>query len=211
MTIPCNFRPSNGFFVLGGDSGDPLPQVYIGETTFHLAVFHAHSATLCLLLERPPPSGDNFYTDFTDTVGPELAELSTDLTHAAVSKAVGGGSSAPLSGGSDPNRFLYFNASNMAITRSQHNNGSIDENAVSCGRDERLIRLAADLAADLRQAGQTEAEATAKLATEEWVVVQLAGARTIIVLLHDKNLNLTEVAEEVARLRRASFDNICML
>lgn len=202
-----SFRPSNGFFVVGGDSGDCLPTIYIGEATFHLAVFHAHSATLCLLLERPPPNGGKFYADFTDTIGPELSELSTDLTHAVVTKASGGfGASAAPPGGSGSGelvRFLYFNASNMAITRS------LDEN---CGRDERLIRLAADLAADLRRAGQTEAaEATARLATEEWAVVQLAGARTIVFLLHDKNLNLTEVAEEVARLRRASFDNICML
>ena len=75
-----------------------------------------------------------------------------------------------------------------------------------------MVRLAADLAADLRRTGQTEAEVTAKLAaSEEWVVLQLVGARTIIVLLHERNLNLMEVAEEVARLKKASFDNICML
>jgi hypothetical protein len=32
-----------------------------------------------------------------------------------------------------------------------------------------------------------------------------------VVLLHEKNLNLMEVGEEVARLKKASFDNICML
>jgi hypothetical protein len=135
-----------------------------------------------------------------------------------VSKAGGGGGTAaaaalaPLAasigvgGGGDLNRFLYFNAANMAVTRSHHLHA--DENGGG-----RLIRLAADLAADLRRSGgQAEAEVTAKLAaSEEWVMVQVAGARTIVVLLHEKNLNLMEVGEEVARLKKASFDNICML
>ena len=178
-----------------------MPLVYIGESTFYVAVFHAHSATLCLLLGKQPEV--KFYADFMDTVGPQLAELSADLTHTVLNKSGTLASAAPTS---DHNRFLYFNASNMAVTQSHH---SIDENG---GGRERLVRLAADLAADLRRTGQTEAEVTAKLAaSEEWVVLQLVGARTIIVQLHERNLNLMEVAEEVARLKKASFDNICML
>jgi len=184
---------SAGSFILGGEDHDVLPLVYIGEDTFHLAVFHALNSTLCLLLDRPPLDGPKFYADFVDTVGTVLAELSADLTHAALSKVAG--AAVPGGSGGDINRFLYFNASNMAVTRTV---GSAPDD----GRDK-LVKLAADLVADLRRFGGTEGEVSAKTATEDWLVVQVAGARTIIVHLHDKNLNLMEVA----KLKKSSFDN----
>ena len=49
---------------------------------------------------------------------------------------------------------------------------------------------------------------TCKLHTDQWLVVRVAGLRTVVVLLQQKNLNLMEVAEEVARLDRASFGKI---
>ncbi len=207
---PCPFRPSStGSFILGGEDDDILPLVYIGEETFHLAVFQAHSSTLCLLLERPPPS-DKFYADFADSVGPALADLSADLTHAAMIKAGGSSSSgggsnsgAATLGGGDLPRFLYFNASNMAVTRTVPVSGSV--------QDDKLVKLAAELMADLRRSGEGGGEVSAKLASEEWVVVQVAGARAVIVLLQEKSLNLMEVAEEVAKLKKSKFDNICML
>jgi hypothetical protein len=205
---PCPLRPSStGSFILGGEDDDILPLVYIGEETFHLAVFQAHSSTLCLLLERPPPS-DKFYADFADSVGPALADLSADLTHAAMIKAGssnssgGSNSGAVAVGGGDSPRFLYFNASNMAVTRTVPVSGSV--------QDDKLVKLAAELMADLRRSGEG-GEVSAKLASEEWVVVQVAGARAVIVLLQEKSLNLMEVAEEVAKLKKSNFDNICML
>jgi hypothetical protein len=119
----------------------------------------------------------------------------------------GGGSNsggAAAVGGGDLPRFLYFNASNMAVTRTVPVSGSV--------QDDKLVKLAAELMADLRRSGEGGGgEVSAKLASEEWVVVQVAGARAVIVLLQEKSLNLMEVAEEVAKLKKSNFDNICML
>ena len=52
---------------------------------------------------------------------------------------------------------------------------------------------------------------TANLNTDQWLVVRVAGVRTVIVILNQKNLNLMEVSEEVARLDKSSFGRICML
>ena len=95
--------------------------------------------------------------------------------------------------------FIYFNAANLAI-----------KSTVVEGQ-EKLTKIGADFIEDLRNSGFSEGEIMAKTWSEEWVVVQVAGARTIIVLLHDKNLNLMEVAEEVSRLEKNRFDSICML
>ena len=54
-------------------------------------------------------------------------------------------------------------------------------------------------------------EVTVKLSTDQWVVARCAGARTILVLMMQKNLNLMEVAEEVAKLDKSCFENICMI
>ena len=77
---------------------------------------------------------------------------------------------------------------------------------------ETVVTLAAELASDLiSQAGQAGAELTGKLSNDEWLVVRVAGVRTILIILTMKNLNLLEVSEEVAKLDKTSFSKICLL
>lgn len=76
---------------------------------------------------------------------------------------------------------------------------------------EKLVKIGADFVEDLRRFGNLDGEVMARTSSEEWVVVQVAGARVIVILLQDKNLNIMEVAEAVSRTEKASFDSICML
>ena len=164
--------------------------LYIGDKTFNLAVFHAINTTLCLLLHSGPQR--SFFNLFQDTVGKELGNLSADLTHSYISKS----SSSPPS---DQISFLYFNAANLAVK------STVEEG------QEKLVKVGADFLEDLKRQGNQDGELMVKLGSEEWVVVQAAGARIIIQLLQDKNLNLIDVSEAVARLEKANFDSICML
>ena len=74
--------------------------------------------------------------------------------------------------------------------------------------NESLVNLAAELTADLPASG---GEVTGKLSSDQWLVVRVAGARTVIIILAVKNLNLLEVSEEVAKLDKSSFGKICLL
>lgn len=186
--LPSLSRQPDGSFLVGED--DKLPLVYIGTRTYSLAVFHAINSTLCLLLDSTPPR--SFFNTFLDSVGEELGNLSADLTHAYISKPAPAPSQESVS-------FLYFNASNLAVK------STVEEG------HEKLVKIGADFVEDLRRFGNLDGEVMAKMSTEEWVVVQVAGARVIVILLQDKNLNLMEVAETVSRTGKASFDSICML
>ena len=68
--------------------------------------------------------------------------------------------------------------------------------------------LAAELTCDLASG---EGEVVAKLNNDNWVVVRVAGVRTIVIVLTIKNLNLLDVSEEVAKLDKSSFSKICFL
>jgi hypothetical protein len=186
--LPSISRQPCGSFLVG--EKEKAPVVYIGADVYHLAVFHAINTTICLLLTSSPPK--SFFDSFSQSVGESLGNLSADLTHAYVSKPSSSPSTESLS-------FIYFNASNLAI-----------KSTVTEGH-AKLTKIGADFIEDLCNSGCTEGEIMAKTWTEEWVVVQVAGARTIVVLLHDKNLNLMEVSESVSRLEKTRFDSICML
>jgi len=181
-------QPCGSFLV--GEEGS-LPLVYIADETFHLAVFHAINTTLCILLESAPPK--SFFSSFIETIGRDLGNLSADLTHVYTSKTRG------PAGAQESISFLYFNSANLALK------STVDEG------QEKSIKVGADFVDDLRRFGGGDGQVMAKLWTEEWVVVEVAGARTIVLILQDKNLNLMEVAEAVAKLEKTSFDSICML
>ena len=71
-----------------------------------------------------------------------------------------------------------------------------------------MINLAADLTSDLF--GQ-DGEVVGKLNNDNWLVVRMAGLRTVVIILNMKNLNLLEVSEEVMKLDKSCFAKICFL
>jgi len=178
----------------GGPAADQtveaVPVVHLGPgETRHLVVFHAVTSTLCLLLPAAPAT--QFYPRYSDYMGPLLSDLSADLTHLWVSN-----NPATAAGTGDSVRFIYYNGANFAV-----------KSTVEAG-NESLVNLAAELTADLPASG---GEVTGKLSSDQWLVVRVAGARTVIILLAVKNLNLLEVSEEVAKLDKSSFAKICLL
>jgi len=221
-------RTPSGSFLVGEEA--QLPTVFLDKRSYHLAVYHVVNTTLVLLLNDNP--SQQFYARFKENPGKELGNLSADLTHTYISKqgpAASGSTTNSLqaSGASSRNltsltsgaisptppspsdsvMFLYFNASNLAV-----------KSTVTEG-NTKAIMLAQDFIQDLKMTsasnsgvvGDGEGEIVARLSTDEWIVVQVAGSRTIVVILTEKNINLMDVAESVNRLMKTSFDNICML
>eukprot|EP00092_Neocalanus_flemingeri_P001140 GFUD01001214.1.p1 GENE.GFUD01001214.1~~GFUD01001214.1.p1 ORF type:complete len:430 (-),score=156.20 GFUD01001214.1:124-1413(-) len=187
LPSPSPTSPHQGRFLVGGQATDTLPLVHLTTGQYHLVVFHAINSTLCLLLAQVPDN--QFYSSVSSSLGPTLSNLSADLTHIWANTNTN--NQVPQ----DMVKFIYFNAANFAV-----------KSTVDPG-NENLVNLAAELASDLPEGG----EVTAKLNTDQWVVVRVAGVRTVIVLLNQKNLNLMEVSEEVARLDKSSFGRICLL
>ena len=158
------------------------------DSPCHLVVYHAINSTLCLLFKSPP--SDEFYTKFSDHMGPLLSNLSADLTH------LWSLSNTNTSAGSENVKFIYYNGANFAL-----------KSTLEPG-NEHLVSLAAELTCDLASG---EGEVVAKLNNDSWVVVRVAGVRTTVIILTIKNLNLLDVSEEVAKLDKSSFSKICFL
>jgi len=192
LPAPSPTAQHQGRFLVGGQDS-PIPSVHLSGCQYHLVVYHAINSTLLLLLTVPP--SPLLYSDLDTTLGPALSDLSADLTH-QWSQGKDSGKDSSVGSQTDQVKFLYFNAANYAV-----------KSTVEAGSDS-LVTLAADLAGDL---GGEGGEVIAKLSTDQWVVVRVAGVRTVIVLLNQRNLNLMEVAEEVARLDKSSFGTVCML
>ena len=189
LPAPSPTSPHQGRFLVGGSEGAALPLVHLDQqTTRHLVVYHAINSTLCLLLHEAPQS--DFYPAYSDWTGPVLSDLSADLTHIWATS-----SSSQPSSHSDHVRFIYFNGANFAV-----------KSTVEAG-SETVVNLAAELAAALPEKG---GETTAKLNNDQWVVVRRSGVRTVIILVM-KNLNLLDVWEEVNKLDKTSFSQICLL
>ena len=189
LPAPSPTSPHQGRFLVGGSQETALPVVHLDqETTRHLVVFHAINSTLCLLLHEAPQP--HFYQAYSDWAGPLLSDLSADLTHIWATSS----SNLPSSH-SETVRFIYFNGANFAV-----------KSTVEAG-SETLVNLAAELAAALPERG---GETTAKLNNDQWVVVRRSGVRTVIILVM-KNINLLDVWEEVNKLDKTSFSQICLL
>jgi len=188
LPAPSPTAVHQGRFLVGGQDS-PLPTVHLGGSQHYLVVYHAINSTVLLLLSSPP--SPLLYSDLDTILGPALSDLSADLTHQWSQSRETAPNPQP-----DQVKFLYFNAANYAV-----------KSTVDAG-NESLVSLAAELAGDL---GSEGGEVTAKLNTDQWVVVRVAGVRTVVVLLNQRNLNLMEVTEEVARLDKSSFGTICML
>ena len=189
LPSPAPTSPHQGRFLVGGSDEAALPVIHLEqETTRHLVVYHAINSTLCLLLHEAPQA--DFYQAYSDWTGPVLSDLSADLTHIWATS-----SSSLASSHSENVRFIYFNGANFAV-----------KSTVEAG-SETVVNLAAELAAALPDSG---GETTAKLSTDQWVVVRRSGVRTVIILVM-KNINLLDVWEEVNKLDQTSFSQICLL
>jgi len=186
-TLPAPASPHEGRYLVGGQDTGSLPVLHLPNGQFYLVVFHAINSTICMITVDPPDA--KFYSTVSSTLGPTLSNLSADLTH------IWANSNPTAHTGNDLVKFIYFNEANFAV-----------KSTVDPG-NESLVNLAADLSSDLPEGG----EVTAKLNYDQWLVVRVAGVRTVIVLIGQKNLNLMEVAEEVARLDKSSFGRICLL
>jgi len=186
------------WLVPGNSSHKVLPQVHFQSDKHHprnLVVYHAINSTLCLLLNEEP--SENFYRRFSDTMGPLMSNLSADLTHIWASHHNDiNSTTSRKNDSSDSVKFIYYNGANFAL-----------KSTVEAGH-ESVINLAADLTSDL--CGQ-DGEVVGKLNNDNWLLVRMAGLRTVVIILNMKNLNLLEVSEEVMKLDKSCFAKICLL
>ncbi|XP_063221463.1 vacuolar fusion protein CCZ1 homolog isoform X2 [Bacillus rossius redtenbacheri] len=193
---PSNLQDSAG-------SMGKIPKVYVNNSTgpemYHLIVYRALSATLCMFVDGTSPLCMEMFKRMDVFVGPQLTALVSEVAEQC-GKQAGSGASP-----TDPGpRFVYFNQLNLAQKSTVHLDARRSGNVGVCLE---VLRLLADINSDKSRMSST-GEVILKTMTDYWVVGKLSNLREFYVVIHQKNANLIEINDEVRRVCEAQLKSI---
>ncbi|KAJ8881119.1 hypothetical protein PR048_017592 [Dryococelus australis] len=134
---PSNLQDSSG-------SMGKIPRVYVNNSTgpemYHLIVYRALSATLCMFVDGMSPLSLEMFKRMDVFLGPQLTALVSDVAEQCNKQA--SASTSPTDPGP---RFVYFNQLNLAQKSTVHLDGRRCGNV---GVSLEVLRLLADINAD---------------------------------------------------------------
>nr|CAD7266382.1 unnamed protein product [Timema shepardi] len=199
VTGPLNLQDSCG-------STGKVPKVHINNLTcpesYHLIVYRALSATLCLFVDGSLQLGIDLFKRLDVFLGPQLTSIVSEVAEQCSKQAsTPGGTTNSVD--SSP-KFVYFNQLNLAQKSTVHLDSRRTGN-VSVTPE--VLRLLADINADKNRLSTT-GEVILKTMTDYWVVGKLSNLREFYVVIHQKNANLIEINDEVKRLCDSQLKNI---
>ncbi|XP_076310218.1 vacuolar fusion protein CCZ1 isoform X2 [Tachypleus tridentatus] len=167
---------------------------------FHLLIYRALSATVCMLVECNHQLSQEFFRRLDSFLGPALTTLASDISEQYSKLATSTTTDTQL-------RFIYFNHMNLAQKSSIHPDG---RKSTSLPVPSDIMKLLADINCDLSKINDS-GEIIMKTMSEWWVVGKMSDQREFYVVLNQKSANLIEINEEVKRLCASHFQNIFFL
>nr|CAD7396426.1 unnamed protein product [Timema cristinae] len=184
VTGPLNLQDSCG-------STGKVPKVHINNLTcpesYHLIVYRALSATLCLFVDGSLQLGIDLFKRLDVFLGPQLTSIVSEVAEQCSKQAsTPGGTTNSVD--SAP-KFVYFNQLNLAQKSTVHLDSRRTGN-VSVTPE--VLRLLADINADKNRLSTT-GEVILKTMSDYWVVGKLSNLREFYVVIHQKNANLIEI------------------
>ncbi|XP_072044542.1 vacuolar fusion protein CCZ1 homolog [Amphiura filiformis] len=179
-----------------------VPKIYVNTDSqsdeFHLVVYRALSATVCLMVDGTTLPSIEWYRNIDSFIGPQLSSLASDISEQYNTRKTSSNSSQEF-------KFIYFNQMNLAQKTTVHN-----RKTASATISPEIVRLIADINADFTRSGE-DGETLMKTMSDCWVVGKKSDQREFYVVINQKNANLIEINEEVKRLCAAHFTNIFFL
>nr|CAD7459448.1 unnamed protein product [Timema tahoe] len=184
VTGPLNLQDSCG-------STGKVPKVHINNLTcpesYHLIVYRALSATLCLFVDGSLQLGIDLFKRLDVFLGPQLTSIVSEVAEQCSKQAsTPGGTTNSVD--SAP-KFVYFNQLNLAQKSTVHLDS---RRAGNVSVTPEVLRLLADINADKNRLSTT-GEVILKTMTDYWVVGKLSNLREFYVVIHQKNANLIEI------------------
>lgn len=183
-----------------------IPRIYINvdcSSEYHLLVYRALSATVCLLVDASYQLTLDFFKRLDSFLGPQLSSLASEISE-QYSKTVAVSSSTDQQ---TKCHYMYFNHLNLAEKSTIH----IDARKTGhMSFPLEIIKLLADINYDLARMSDT-GEIIGKTVGDCWVIGKLSDQREFYVILQQKNANIVNVSEEMKKLNSANFQNIFIL
>lgn len=198
-----------GRFVMGpqnmldGNIGK-VHKVYINNEMapemFHLVVYRALSATVCLFIDGSLILNMDIFKRLDIFLGPQLTTLASQVAEQCAKQAANSGLASP----DTRPKFVYFNQLNLAQKSTVHlDNRRTGNIAVT----PEVLRLLADVNTDKTRM-LSSGETILKTMTDYWVIGKFSNLREFYAVVQHKNSNLVEINDEVKRLCSSQLKNI---
>lgn len=198
VTGPSNLQDTAG-------NVGKVPKVFINNDlipeTYHLVVYRALSATVCLFIDGSLTLAIDLFKHLDIFLGPQLTSLVSEVAEQCGKQATNSGTNSP-----DPNspKFVYFNKLNLAQKSTVHLDSRRTGN-ISVTPE--VLRLLADINSDKTRMPAT-GETILKTMSDYWVIGKLSNLREFYAVIQQKNANLIEINDEVKRLCDNQLKNI---
>nr|CAG4643293.1 EOG090X084E [Ilyocryptus agilis] len=173
----------------------------------HLLVYRISGITICLFIPASFQLDHDFFVSLDNTLASRVVTLSADVAEQAVFRK----NPLLLNTGNDSVRFLYFNQWNMAFKSTLHQSSPGHRRVLQClpCANSDVIKTCADLDEDFSTFG--EGEIVIKTKSDAWILGKLSNHRHLYVVVTRKNAELTEICDDVRRLRNVLFKDILLL
>lgn len=197
VTGPQNVQDGTG-------STGKVPKVYINHESstemFHLVVYRALSATVCLFIDGSLILNMDLFKHLDIFLGPQLTTLVSEVAEHCSKQAANSGASSP---DSSP-KYVYFNQLNLAQKTTVHLDNRRTGNITVTPE---VLRLLADINAD-KERMSTTGETILKTMSDYWVVGKISNLREFYAVIQQKSANLIDINDEVKRLCTNQLKNI---
>ncbi|XP_072399139.1 vacuolar fusion protein CCZ1 homolog [Diabrotica undecimpunctata] len=172
-----------------------IPKVYLfasGKTEeFHLVVYRALSATVCLFIKGDAELTVDLFKELDEFINSKLISIVSDIAEYCSKQVI-----TPSNLPETAPRFIYFNKLNLAYKSTVHLDNKQSGN-LSCPKES--MRIAAEMKANIPFLGSS-GETIVKTMNDYWVVMKLSNNREFYIALQQKNASLIDISEEVRRL-----------
>lgn len=197
VTGPPNLQDASGNI-------GKVPKVHINNDMtpelYHLVVYRALSATVCLFIEGSLHLNLDLFKRLDIFLGPQLTSLVSEVAEQCSRQATTSSTNSV-----DPSpKFVYFNKLNLAQKSTVHLDNRRSGNVAVTPE---VLRLLADINADKARMSTT-GEIILKTMSDYWVVGKLSNLREFYVVIHQKNANLIDINDEVKRLSDSQLKSI---
>ncbi|KAL3275985.1 hypothetical protein HHI36_020716 [Cryptolaemus montrouzieri] len=179
-----------------------VPKIYTFSgpaASYHLLVYRALSASLCLFVNADTELTLDFFKDFDNYINSKLTSLVSEIAEYC-SKQV----STPSNVVENAPKFIYFNKFNMAYKSTVHLDNKQSGNVAISSEQLKII-------ADLNSHTPTISESTetmVKTLNDYWVVAKTSNYREFYVVEQLKNAHLIDISKDIKSLCESELKGI---
>uniref|UniRef100_A0A6P7GP16 Vacuolar fusion protein CCZ1 homolog n=1 Tax=Diabrotica virgifera virgifera TaxID=50390 RepID=A0A6P7GP16_DIAVI len=168
-----------------------IPKVYLFASgkaeEFHLVVYRALSATVCLFIKGDAELTVDLFKELDEFINSKLISIVSDIAEYCSKQVI-----TPSNLPETAPRFIYFNKLNLAYKSTVHLDNKQSGN-LSCPKE--AMRIAAEMKANIPFLGSS-GETIVKTMNDYWVVMKLSNNREFYIALQQKNASLIDINGE---------------